>query len=183
MAGLSLLQSIVLLVALQRLGELAFARRNTRRLLAAGAIETGAGHYPFMVALHAAWLGALFFLVPASAPVDPWLLSFYALLQGGRVWVMLSLGRRWTTRIITVPGATPVRHGPYRYLRHPNYLIVAGEIAVLPLAFRAWQLALVFSLVNGVLLVHRIRVEEAALARTQPRPADVQNNSRHGVTD
>lgn len=180
---MSLAQQIVLLVALQRLGELVLARRNTRRLLAAGAVETGAGHYPFMVALHAAWLGALFFLVPASAPVDPWLLSFYVLLQGGRVWVMVSLGRRWTTRIITVPGGKLVRHGPYRFVRHPNYLIVAGEIAVLPLAFHAWQLALVFSLVNGALLVHRIRVEDAALARTRPCPADDHNNSPQDVTD
>ncbi len=164
MSGLSVAQIIVLLVALQRMGELAYARRNTRRLMQAGGIEAGAGHYKLIVALHAAWLASLFVLVPADAPVVPWLLALFVLLQGGRLWVIASLGRAWTTRIITVPGAPLVRRGPYRFLRHPNYLIVVGEIAVLPLAFGAWRMALVFSVLNAALIAHRIRIEDAALA-------------------
>jgi len=92
-------------------------------------------------------------------------------LQGLRVWVLATLGRYWTTRIITLPGAPLVRRGPYRWLRHPNYVVVAGEIAVLPLAFGAWQIAVVFSLANALVLWIRIRSEERALA-TRPREDD-----------
>lgn len=107
-------------------------------------------------------------------PVNIVWLSFFLLLQGARVWVMLSLGRYWTTRIITVPGAPVVRRGPYRFCRHPNYVIVVGEIAVLPLAFGAWEIALIFSLLNGALLFHRIRVEDSALeTRRQIEPAAI----------
>ncbi len=157
-------QIVVLLVAAQRLGELAYARRNTQRLLAAGGVEHGAGHYPLIVALHGGWLAALFVLVPPSAPADWWLLGCYGLLQLGRFWVIVSLGARWTTRVITLPGAPRVRSGAYRFLRHPNYLIVALEIPLLPLAFGAWQIALGFGLANLALLAHRIRVEDRALA-------------------
>ncbi len=157
-------QIAALLVAVQRLGELAYARRNTKRLMAAGAVEHGAGHYPLIVALHGAWLAALFALVPAEAPANWGLLGLYGLLQLGRLWVIASLGRRWTTRVIVVPGAPLVTRGPYRFLRHPNYLIVALEIPVLPLAFGAWQIALGFGLANLALLAQRIRVEARALA-------------------
>jgi methyltransferase len=160
---MSLVQVVVLVVALQRLAELVYARRNTRRLLAAGGREAGAGHYPLLVLLHGAWLLALFTLVPAEAPVNLWLLGLFVLLQAGRLWVIASLGPRWTTRIVTQAEAPLVCHGPYRFLRHPNYAIVAAEIAVLPLAFGAWQIALGFSLVNLPLLAHRIRLETAAL--------------------
>jgi methyltransferase len=160
---MSLVQVVVLIVALQRLAELVLARRNTRRLLAAGGREAGAGHYPLLVLLHGAWLLALFTLVPAEAPVNLWLLGLFVLLQAGRLWVIASLGRFWTTRIITLAEVPLVRRGPYRFLRHPNYAIVAAEIAVLPLAFGAWQIALGFSLVNLPLLAHRIRIENAAL--------------------
>ncbi len=157
-------QIVILLVALQRLAELEYARRNTRRLLAAGGVEHGAGHYPLFVALHGGWLAALFVLVPAGAPAHWGLLGLYGLLQLGRLWVFASLGRRWTTRVIAVPGAPLVTRGPYRFLRHPNYLVVALEIPVLPLAFGAWQIALAFGLANLALLAHRIRVEALALA-------------------
>lgn len=163
---MSLSQVVVLLVAAERLAELLYARRNTRRLLTQGGIEAGARHYPLFIVLHGGWLLALFFLVPPDAPVDGWLLAVFAALQGARLWVILSLGRFWTTRVITLPGASLVRRGPYRFLRHPNYLIVVAEIAVLPLAFEAWRIALVFSALNLALLAHRIRVENAALAAT-----------------
>jgi methyltransferase len=154
----------VLLVAAQRLAEVAWARRNERHLRAAGGVEIGARHYSLFFILHGSWLAALWLGVPPDAPVVWPLLWLFALLQAARLWVIASLGRYWTTRIITVPGAPLVRRGPYRWLPHPNYLVVAGEIAVLPLAFGAWHVALVFSTLNGLLLWYRFRVEDAALA-------------------
>lgn len=157
-------QIVVLVVAAQRLGELVLAQRNTRRLLRQGGQEVGAGHYPLFVALHGLWLLLVFALVPATAPVSAPLLAIFAALQALRVWIVLSLGPYWTTRIVTVPGAPLVRRGPYRYLRHPNYVVVTGEIAVLPLIFGAREIALVFSILNAALLWHRIRIENAALS-------------------
>lgn len=172
---MSLCQWLVLLVAAQRLGEVVWARRNERRLRAAGGAEVGARHYPMFFVLHGGWLAALWLLVPADAPVIWPLFVLFALLQAARVWVIASLGRYWTTRIISVHGAPLVRRGPYHWLKHPNYLVVAGEIAVLPLAFGAWRVSLVFSALNGLLLWHRIRVEDAVLAPAAaddvPRPA------------
>lgn len=161
---MSIPQWIVLLVAAQRLAEIAYARGNVRRLRAAGGREYGAGHYPLFVLVHGGWLAALFLLTPADAAVNLPLIGLYLLLQLGRLWVIASLGRRWTTRVIVLPDVPLVRRGPYRFLRHPNYLVVAAEIAVLPLAFGAWQIALGFSLLNAPVLWHRIRVENAALA-------------------
>ncbi|HKW55530.1 MAG TPA: isoprenylcysteine carboxylmethyltransferase family protein, partial [Stellaceae bacterium] len=139
---------IVTLVAVERIAELVRARRNTRALLARGGIEAGAGHYPLLVLLHGAWLAALLYFVPAgNAPSWGWLGAF-VMLQALRVWVLASLGPYWTTRIITLPGAPLVRSGPYRFLRHPNYVVVVAEIAVLPLVFGAWCIALVFSTLN-----------------------------------
>lgn len=156
--------SVVLLVAAQRLAELRVAARNTRRLRARGAVEHGRGHYPLFVVLHTAWLSALLLAVPADRWPDPTLLAVFALLQAARVWIILSLEGRWTTRVLVLPGVPPVERGPYRWLRHPNYVVVAAEIAVLPLAFGAWRTALLFSLLNALLLRHRVRVEDAALA-------------------
>jgi methyltransferase len=156
-------QALILsLVTAQRLGELVVARRNTRRLLSAGGIEHGARHYPLIVILHAAWLAGLWLLAPPRAIVWPWL-AVYLVLQGLRVWTLAALGRRWTTRIITVPGERLVRRGPYRFVEHPNYLVVVGEIAVLPLAFGLPIYAAAFSLLNAVVLAVRIRAEARAL--------------------
>ncbi len=161
---ITLAQLILAAVLLQRLAELWIAKRNTKRLLDEGAIERGAEHYPLLVMLHAAWLAALVYFTPPGTPVDfAWLAVFIG-LQAARVWVMTSLGRYWTTRIISAPGAPLVRRGPYRYVRHPNYLVVAGEIAVLPLVFGLWQVALIFSVLNALVLRERIRVENEALA-------------------
>jgi methyltransferase len=159
---------ILLLVAAQRLLELALAKRNTARLLALGAREVGPGHYPLFVLLHGGWLLTLFLVVPADAPINLWLLALFALLQAGRIWVIATLGRFWTTRIITLPDAPLVRRGPFRWVRHPNYLIVAGELAVLPLMFGQVWLALLFSVLNLPLTRHRVAVENAAL---RDRPA------------
>jgi len=161
MSGLAL--AILGFVTVQRLAELQLARRNSSRLLAEGAVEHGRGHYGFLVALHGAWLAALWALAPGR-PVALPLLALFALLQLGRVWVIATLGKRWTTRIIVKPGAPLVASGPYRWLSHPNYLIVTLEIALLPLVFGLWPIALVFSLLNGLVLWVRIRAENAALA-------------------
>ena len=160
---MSALYALVGFIIAQRLAELAYSARNGRRLKARGAYETGAGHYPLIVALHAAWLVALVLTVPPATPANLPLLGVFAALQAGRVWVIASLGERWTTRVIVLPGAPLVAKGPYRYLRHPNYAVVCGEIAVVPLMFGAWQVAAVFSVLNLALLRHRVRVEEAAL--------------------
>jgi methyltransferase len=154
---------IMALVTLQRLAELLVARRNTRALLAEGAHEVGAGHYPLIVAVHGLWLAALWWLAPGRAVVWP-LIGVFLLLQAGRLWVLATLGRRWTTRIIVLPGAPLVTRAPFRFVRHPNYLVVAGEIAVLPLAFGLWQLAVLFSVLNAAILAIRIRAENEALS-------------------
>jgi len=162
-AGLAILG----LVTLERLGELAVAQRNTRRLLAVGGVESGAEHYPVIVGLHAAWLAGLW-AIAWREPVQPlWLAAFLG-LQALRAWTLATLGGRWTTRIITVPGETLVRRGPYRILPHPNYLVVAGEIAILPLVFGLWAYALVFSLLNASILWIRIRAEARALRGGEP---------------
>ena len=153
---------VVLLVALQRLGELLLARRNTARLLAEGAVEHASAHYPVIVALHAAWLVTL--AVAAPGPVGPWWLAAFLVLQAGRVWVLASLGRYWTTRIVTLPTAPLVRRGPYRWISHPNYLVVALEIPVLALALGLPWAALGFGAANAAVLAWRIRAEDRALA-------------------
>lgn len=153
---------ILALVTLQRLAELAIARRNTRELLARGAYEVAPGHYPLIVAVHTLWLAALWWLAPGQAILWP-LIGFFVLLQLARLWVLATLGRRWTTRIIILPGAPLVRNGPFRFFSHPNYAVVVAEIAVLPLAFGLWQVGLAFTLLNAAVLTIRIRAEATAL--------------------
>src|SRR5579862_9372809 len=119
---------VLALVAAARLAELAVAQRNTRRLIADGAVEVGAGHYPALVVLHAAWLASLALSIDATTGIVAGWLALYAVLQIARLWIMLTLGRFWTTRVIVLPHAPLVRHGPYRFLRHPNYLVVVLEI-------------------------------------------------------
>jgi len=160
---MSWLWVLVGLVAFQRLAELAYARQNTERLLSRGAREIGAGHYPLLVALHAAWLLAILLSVPGDRTPLWVLVAVFLLLQAARVWAIASLGPYWTTRVITLPEAPLVRTGPYRFLKHPNYLVVALEIAVLPLAFGAWKIALIFSVLNAGILFWRIRIENGAL--------------------
>ena len=155
-------------VTLQRLAELAWSARNERRLRTRGAYEVGAGHYPFMVTLHALWLAGLWILAWPQ-PANGWCVAAYAALQILRVWVIASLGECWTTRIIVLPDAPLVCAGPYRFLRHPNYVVVAVEIALLPLAFGLWIYAAIFSLANAAIIAWRIRAEDRALAN-QERP-------------
>ena len=153
---------ILALVTLQRLGELWLSNRNTRRLLALGAREVGAGHYPLIVALHAAWLVSLWLLAPGR-PIDGFWLALFVAIELARIWVLASIGRRWTTRIIVLPGAPLVARGPYRWVNHPNYLVVIAEIAVLPVVFGLWGVALIFSILNAAVLTIRIGEENRAL--------------------
>jgi methyltransferase len=159
---------ILLLVTLQRVGELWLSRRNTKRLLEQGAREHAPGHFPLIVAVHVLWLGVLWWLAPLR-PVDFFWLAMFAAIEIARIWVLASLGARWTTRIIIVPDEPLVRRGPYRFVDHPNYLVVAAEIGVLPLVFGLWQVALIFTLLNAAVLTVRIREENQALSACPPR--------------
>ena len=156
--------AILCFVTLQRVAELALSQRNTRKLLSRGAYEVAGEHYPFLVLLHASWIAVLWFFGPGP-PIHIFPLILFVMLQLGRVWVIATLGERWTTRIIILPGAPLVASGPYRWVNHPNYLIVIGEFAVLPLVFGLPMVAIVFSLLNAAMLSVRIRAENRALGR------------------
>jgi methyltransferase len=151
-------------LTVQRLVELWWAKENEARLMAAGGIEYGRSHLPLMILFHAAWLAGLW-LLAYDRPVEPFFLALFVVLQLARFWVLTTLGRRWTIRIIVVPGEQLVARGPYRLLRHPNYAIVIGEIAVVPLALGLPAYALVFSVLNAAMLAIRITAENAALLR------------------
>lgn len=155
--------AVLTFVTVQRLAELAYARRNEARLRARGAHEYSPGHYPAIVLLHAAWLIGLWALALSITPDTGWLVLFFV-LQALRIWVLATLGGRWTTRIIVLPGEPLVAKGPYRIVSHPNYAVVIGEIFVLPIAFVLVWYALVFSLLNAAILSIRIRAENEALA-------------------
>lgn len=163
-----LFTGLLVLMVVERLAELTISRRNQRWLVARGAIEVGGEHYPWMVVQHGLFL--------ASCLVEVWWLQrpFYQTLaiamlvalttaMALRYWVMVTLGRRWTTRVFCLPGEPIITTGPFRYLRHPNYLAVVIEIFALPMVHTAWMTAVVFSLANGVLLAQRVRVEEEGL--------------------
>ena len=155
-------------LTLQRVFELVISTRNTRALRQRGAVEFGAGHYTWMVGLHSAFLvsclGEVWLLDrlwrPAIAIAAALVLVFALSL---RWWTLATLGRRWTTRVLVLPGERLVSSGPYRWLRHPNYLVVMLEIAAIPMVHTAWLTAVVFSLLNLLLLRERVRVEEIAL--------------------
>lgn len=154
--------SILVLVTLQRLAELVIAERNTGRLLDEGAREASPGHYPFIVALHTAWLIGLWILAYDIQP-NIILIGVFLVLQALRVWVLTTLGPRWTTRIIVLPEAPLVKTGPFRFVSHPNYCIVVAELLVLPLAFGLIWYGIVFSILNAIILTIRIRAENEAL--------------------
>jgi methyltransferase len=160
--GVILSVVLLALVTAQRLGELVLANYNTKRLKTQGAYEVAPGHYPLIVILHAAWLIGLWWLA-WNRPLNLALGGLFLVIEGVRVWTLMSLGPRWTTRIIILPGAPLVRRGPYRFIPHPNYTVVAAEILVLPLVFGLWAYALVFTALNAAILFVRIRAENAAL--------------------
>ncbi len=165
---MAILVLAVALVTVQRLFELVLARRNERRARTRGAVERGQRHYLLIVALHSLWLISTLIEgllrgpeLPAFWPVP---LALFLLVQPLRYWAIFSLGERWNTKILVLPGEKPVRRGPYRYLDHPNYVVVVVEILTLPLIFGAWITALVFTVLNAAILSIRIREENRALS-------------------
>jgi methyltransferase len=160
--------ALIALVAVERLAELVVSRRNLAWARARGAREYGFGHYPFMVVLHTGLLGAAL-LEAAHRPFIPalgWpMLALVVLAQALRWWCITVLGPRWNTRIIVLPGLPLVERGPYRWLRHPNYVAVVIEGIALPLVHTGWITAIAFTVLNAALLGVRISSENAALAR------------------
>jgi methyltransferase len=154
---------LLLLMAGQRLTEVMLSKRNTAKLMVRGGVEYGAGHYWLIVGFHTVWLIGMAALAWDQPVSRPWLIVVI-LLQAGRMWVIRSLGERWTTRIIVQPGVPPVQTGLYKYLKHPNYVIVAVEIAAVPLCLGLTAYAVVFFLLNLPLLAVRIIAEDKALA-------------------
>lgn len=165
--------AVLAFVTVQRLAEVVYARTNEARLKRSGGIEHGASHYPLILALHAAWLSTLWLSGSGIRPHVGWL-AVFALLQVLRAWVLVTLATRWTTRIIVLPGVPEIRSGPYRFLAHPNYAVVAAEIFVLPMAFGLTAHAIIFSALNAAVLAVRIRAENAALSGSRTLPG------RHG---
>ena len=168
MSASVLLVLAVALVTVQRLFELVLARRNERRARARGAVERGQRHYLLIVALHTLWLVSTLVEgllrgpdIPAFWPVP---LALFLLVQPLRYWAIFSLGERWNTKILVLPGEKPVRRGPYRYLDHPNYVVVVVEVLTFPLIFGAWITASVFTVLNAAILSVRIREENRALS-------------------
>jgi methyltransferase len=159
---MTLAVAILIFVTLQRLGELVLAWHNTQRLFAQGATEVAPSHYSLMVGMHAVWLFALW-AWGYDQPIDLVWLGIFVILQCLRLWVIATLGPRWTTRIIVLPNAPLVTNGPYRFLSHPNYVVVASEIAALPLALNLPVIAVIFSILNAAILWIRIRAENQAL--------------------
>ena len=163
-----ILSAGIALLVIQRLLELRYSRANERRARAKGAVERGREHYPLMVALHSLWLFSTLVEGLLRGPDFPpyWsvALALFLLVQPLRYWAILSLGESWNVRVLVVPGAKLVRRGPYRFIRHPNYVVVAIEILTFPLIFGAWVTALVFTALNAAFLYVRVRAEERALS-------------------
>jgi methyltransferase len=153
-------QIAALLLLVQRGLEELYSARNTRALVALGAHEVGRAYYPVVAATHLAWIASLFFLIPADAPILWPLIVYYLALQVVRYWVIFTLGRFWTHRIFTLPGAPVVARGPYRYLRHPNYAVTIVETFVLPLAFGALALAAIMTALWWTVLAYKMRLED-----------------------
>jgi methyltransferase len=169
MTSLSFFTVLVGVVALERVAELVVSRRNAAWSLRRGGVETGRGHYPVMVVLHTGLLAGMLLEAWVRRPeVGPWLavpmVALTLASQGLRWWCIGTLGRRWNTRVIVVPGLPLVRSGPYRFFSHPNYVAVVVEGVALPLVHACWVTAAVFTAANAVLLTFRLHVENAALA-------------------
>lgn len=158
-------QMFALVLLAQRGLEELHSQRNTRRLLEQGAVEAGTSYYPVVAITHLGWIAALFLLVPAGAALSMPLLALFLLLQVARYWIILSLGHFWTHRIITLSTAPIVQTGPYRFVRHPNYVVTFLETILVPAIFEAWAVGLIFGTIWGVVLVYKIRLEDDALGQ------------------
>jgi methyltransferase len=157
-------QIAALMVLAQRGLEELHSQRNTRRLLAEGAVEAGADYYPVVAITHLAWIASVFFLIPASAPIVWPMLVLFMVLQVVRYWIIGTLGRYWTHRIITLPSAPIVKAGPYGFVKHPNYAVTIAETLLLPWAFGAWALGLIMVAIWTAVLRYKIQLEDEALA-------------------
>lgn len=177
-----LFYSLFVFLIVQRFVELAIARRNGNWMLSQGGVEIGGKHYPFMVFLHLAFFLSLWVEAAqreyALIPVWPFLLTLVLLTQALRYWAISSLGPFWNTRIFILPGATPVLKGPYRFFRHPNYVAVILELALIPLLFHGYFTSLIFTLLNGLMLNYRIRIEEDALCKYTTYGKEMAHKSR-----
>ncbi len=152
----------ILLIVAQRLIELIHANRNTKYLLENGGYETGQGHYIFFILLHSSWLIAMFVFAPLMPPYAGLPILAFIVLQLGRLWVIISLGKYWTTRIISID-APLIKRGPYKFMKHPNYFVVALEIPLLPLTLGLTNVAVIFGILNLILLSYRIQIENKEL--------------------
>lgn len=157
----------IIFLLLLRLGELLLARRNERWLLAHGAVEYGQKHYPYIVALHVLFFISLIteYVFTSNGSYSIPLLVLYFLLLAFKAWAIFSLGKCWNTKIFRIPGCPLVKKGPYRFIKHPNYVVVIAEIALIPLIFHLYITAVVFSILNGMMLSIRIRKENEVLKR------------------
>lgn len=153
-------------IVLQRLSELIIARRNEKWLLSQGAIQYGREHYPFMIALHTLFIGAIIaeYVWRGGPPIDGLFLIIYLLVLSFKFWALGSLGKYWNTKIYRIPGVYPVKKGPYKFLKHPNYMEVVCEVAIIPLVFHLYYTTIVFSLLNAIMLWVRINVENKVWA-------------------
>jgi methyltransferase len=146
---------------LQRLSELYVSHKNEKWLSANGGIQYGQKHYPFMIALHAAFIGSIIaeYWWRGGTPVHWLFLVLYLLVLSFKYWALRSLGNYWNTKIYRIPGAEPVKKGPYKLFKHPNYMEVVCEIAIIPLIFHLYYTAIIFSVLNAIMLWVRIRAE------------------------
>lgn len=154
---------VLLYIVIQRLGELVYANWNTKKLLAAGGQEHGADHYHYFIFLHSAWIAIIALMVDPQYSLSKTMLALFVASQLLRFWTLASIGKWWTTRIISAPHFDLVKKGPYRFISHPNYLVVVLEIAIVPLLLGLPWVALVFSILNAILLRHRLSIENEIL--------------------
>ncbi|GLB57922.1 isoprenylcysteine carboxyl methyltransferase family protein [Cytobacillus sp. NCCP-133] len=157
----------IAIIIVQRAAELMVAKSNEKWMKSQGALEFGQGHYKWIVFIHTMFLIScileVFILEKSLSPFWPFFLCLFVVAQAERIWAISSLGRFWNTKIIVLPGANVIRKGPYRFFKHPNYMIVAAEFLVIPLLFKAHLTAIVFTIVNSIILSIRIPAEEKAL--------------------
>lgn len=157
----------IILIMIQRLAELIIAKRNENWMKSQGALEFGQSHYVFIVTVHSlffiSYIAEVYFFQRELSSAWPVLLLLFCITQAGRIWALTSLGRYWNTKIIVLPKANVIKKGPYRYIKHPNYLIVAAEFIIIPLLFQAYLTAAIFTVLNFIILAIRIPAEERAL--------------------
>ncbi|MDB5016893.1 MAG: Isoprenylcysteine carboxyl methyltransferase family protein [Mucilaginibacter sp.] len=156
----------MLFFILQRLSELYIARKNEKWLLANGAIQYGQSHYPFMISLHTMFIVSLIveYILRGGTPINWIILGLFLVILSFKFWALSSLGKYWNTKIYRIPGVYPVKKGPYKFLKHPNYIEVICEIAIIPLVFHLYYTAIIFTILNAIMLTVRIRVENKVWA-------------------